>query len=152
MSELVQYLKENNINKFKIFHKRITNADIFNENELNLDVFDKVPTTMKKRAVYFMLNNVNIIEHDRCRFHNITEYDVAWRELQYFKLIQQHQYMKTMSNYDIYMLSFDWHPTHSDPSSHTLLQTLILQIKKNNSDENFNLGGSSSITYAVQYV
>lgn len=150
MSAIVQYLRENNITKYKIFHKKITNVDIVN-GKLVLDLFDKVPHEMKKRAIYFMLNNININEYDHCSMFCGQTSVTYTRELNYFRYIQQNHHMKSMSNESIYMYSFCLHPTEQTVTGHTLLCNCMAQLNKKDSIETIELNGNSSITYVVQY-
>lgn len=152
MSELINYLKENNItNNFKIYHKKIT-ADNIVDGKLQIELFDRLPDTIAgKRAIYFMFNNININEDDHCSFlHNNFEL-VEARELKYFSYIQQFQHMKTMSNADIFMYTFCLRPTEQSDNGHTSILDLMLHINKKYQYESVNINNNSSITYAVQH-
>jgi hypothetical protein len=150
MSKLVQYLKENGITKYKIFHKRITNNDVIN-GKLCLELFDKISTLTQKRAIYFILDNINFNENDHGMMTHGTTTIVEMRDMKYFRYLQPFEHMKTTPDDAIYMYSFCLYPTELLDSGSIELPSLIFSLEKNN-NEDFNINERSSVTYAVQYV
>lgn len=151
MSELIKVLKENDITKYKIFHKRISSEDLM-DGMLYLELLDKVPNTIiKKRAVYFMFNNINISNNNYCKLiFDQTDQTTTPTKLSYFKYIQPSQYMKTNPVNNIYMHSFCLHPAKQNFLGYTYALDLQLVIAKT-IDENFDINERSSITYAIHY-
>jgi hypothetical protein len=147
MSNIVNYLHENNITNYSIFHKRIKSSMV-SDGKLSIDLFDRVidsSDTNKKVAVYFMFNNLCFDDNlDWCMNEN------GLRALNYYKYVQQYQHM-TKTNDNVYMYSFSFHPTNSiSTNGYTIKTSLPIEIHKHNGC--FEVSENSAITYVVQYV
>lgn len=153
MSELIKYLKENDIvNNYKIFHRRITKDDLTNDDELQIELFERLPNTIiGKRAIYFMFNNINIANDDYCS-HCIDDIDQSDKyEMNIFCYIQPLQHMKTAPENQIYMYSFCLHPCEQSNTGQTCCLKFALKINKKNQYDSFDLNERSSITYVIQH-
>lgn len=152
MSELINYLKENDIiSNYKIYHKKITPDHIIN-GKLCVEMFDRLPNTVtRKRAIYFMFNNINLTDKDYCSATLNHSVNMGKKELKYYKYVEPHTYMKTYPTVEIYMQSFCFHPTiQSDSGLIHDVSSLALIFEKENGEQ-IEITEQSSITYVVQH-
>jgi hypothetical protein len=115
-------------------------------------LFDRVGESVRKCAIYFILDNINFNENDHGMIKVDDDFIVTeMRDMKYFRYIQPYKHMKTTPDDTIYMYSFCLRPTELTDSGSTMALTLTFALEKNN-NEDFNINERSSVTYAIQYV
>jgi hypothetical protein len=157
MSHIVNFLCENDIKNYSIFHKRIE-LSMISEGMLTLDLFDRViesDRTNKKISIFYTFNNVEFDDNldmckilkpyivQTCGFFNIETY--KYHKLNFSKCTNN------LSSNSVYHYFFSQDPADENvDNGYTQLKTFVINFKKY--DKDIKISENSSITYVVQYM